>query len=65
MSLYTKDDLQTIRRWIALWQELCDCAGPQPGLSGSRVDEHSKACPYRQAVESDNANAEQKRGEAA
>lgn len=44
---------KTTRDYTSLFIELCDCAGPQPGLNNSRADEHATDCPYRVEVERD------------
>lgn len=36
---------------LRLYQEHCDCAGPQPSIRGARADEHAADCPYRVRVE--------------
>jgi hypothetical protein len=41
------------RDYTDLFVRLCNCAGPQPGLSNPRADEHADDCPYRQEVEGD------------
>jgi hypothetical protein len=44
---------QMAARLSLLWQRHCDCAGPQPGRSGARLDEHAPDCPYRVKAEMD------------
>jgi hypothetical protein len=44
------------RDYTSLYVRLCDCAGPQPSTDNARADEHAVECPYRVAVEADEAS---------
>lgn len=39
------------RDLVSLYARLCDCAGPQPSIHNSRLDEHAADCPFRVEVE--------------
>ena len=48
-----------IRHYTALWQELCNCGGPQPGYADDlKLDEHFADCPYVEIIEQELENNE-------
>lgn len=48
-----KYDVAVMRSMTKLYEDLCDCAGPQPSIGNTRMDEHSLDCPYSLRVEAE------------
>jgi hypothetical protein len=41
------DERVDIRHLTKLWQDLCTCGGPQPGITNAQTEEHQEQCRYR------------------
>lgn len=48
---------QEVSRLVLLYQNYCSCAGPQPGRSGAKLDEHAPDCTYRTKAEMEYADS--------